>query len=146
MHAVRKALDYAEKQLKIKRLLLSEELRTYAGALFIEHLGYLIDLGLSGQMVLKGQLEGYLKRVDWYGGGGPFRLFPVLPMRGLQGPKIVGIDPKILFGKPFIVGKGVRTLTIVERIDAGEDREEVAADYDLEPAEIEEAIFYERAA
>ena len=45
-----------------------------------------------------------------------------------------------------IVGKGVRTSTIVERLDAGESREALTADYQLEDAEIEEAILYERAA
>jgi uncharacterized protein (DUF433 family) len=70
----------------------------------------------------------------------------VINPSGVAGPKIVGIDPAIAFGRPFIVGKGVRTSTIVERLDAGETREEVAADYRLEDREIDEAILYERAA
>jgi uncharacterized protein (DUF433 family) len=35
---------------------------------------------------------------------------------------------------------------IAERIDAGESVEALAEDYDLAPAEVEEAVLYERAA
>ena len=142
MAAVRAALDYAADELKIQRLLLSRELMADAGSVFIERLGQLIDLSRSGQIAMKEMLDGHLSRIQWE----PIRLFPVVAARGLSGPRIVGIDPQVSFGRPFIVGKGVRTSTIVERLDAGEDREAVAADYGLEDFEIDEAILYERAA
>jgi len=141
MSAVRAALDYAAEELRIKRLLLSRELMADAGSLFIERLGQLIDLGRSGQIALKEMLDGHLSRIQWE----PLRLFPVVAARGLSGPQIVSIDPQVSFGRPFIVGKGVRTSTIVDRLDAGEDRETVAADYQLSDQEIDEAILYERA-
>jgi uncharacterized protein (DUF433 family) len=142
MSAVRIALDYAAAELNIKRLLLSRELMADAGSLFIERLGQLIDLGRSGQIALKEMFDQHLSRIQWE----PLRLFPVVAARGLSGPRIVSIDPQVSFGRPFIVGKGVRTATIVERLDAGEEREMVAADYQLEDHEIDEAILYERAA
>ncbi len=142
MAAVRAALDFAAEKLNIQRLLLSRELMADAGSLFIERLGQLIDLSRSGQIAMKEMLDGHLNRIQWK----PIRLFPVVAARGLSGPRIVGIDPQVSFGRPFIVGKGVRTSTIVERLDAGEDREAVAADYGLEGFEIDEAILYERAA
>jgi len=142
MSAVRAALDYAADELNIKRLLLSRELMADAGSLFVERLGQLIDLSRSGQIALKEMLDGHLSRIQWE----PLRLFPVVAARGLAGPQIVSIDPKVSFGRPFIVGKGVRTATIVDRLDAGEDREAVAADYQLDDLEVDEAILYERAA
>jgi uncharacterized protein (DUF433 family) len=42
--------------------------------------------------------------------------------------------------------KAISTATIVERVDAGESVEQIAADYDLRPVEVEQAIVYERAA
>lgn len=144
MSAIRAAIDYAEKELKIKRLLLREDLKTAAGTLFIEHLDHLVDLGRSGQMAMKALLDAHLKRIEWDSAGLPSELFPV--NTGLTGPKIVTIDPQMAFGRPIISGKGVRTQTIVERLDAGETRDGVAADYGLSDAEIDEAIFYERAA
>lgn len=146
MSAVRTALDYAESELEIQRLLLSDELRTAAGTVFLERLDQLIDLGKSGQIVLKELLQAHLQRIERDIQGSPMRLFPVIGPRGLAGPKIVGIDPRMSFGRPYIVGKGVRTSTLVERLDAGESREALAADYQLDDAEIEEAILYERAA
>lgn len=146
MSAVRTALDYAASRLRIERLLLSDELRTAAGTLLIERLDELVDLGRSGQIVLKDLLQAHLQRIDRDLRGLPLRLYPVISTSGVSGPKIVGIDPAIAFGRPFIVGKGVRTATVVERLDAGEPREQVAADYMLEDREIDEAIRYERAA
>jgi len=146
MSALRTALDFAESECNIKRLLLQDDLRTAAGTVFIERLGQIIDLGRSGQIVLKELLEAHLKRIDRDLEGMPMRLFPVNIARGLEGPKIVAVDPQIAFGRPIISGKGVRTLTIVERLDAGEDRDVVAADYGLDEREIDEAILYETAA
>ena len=146
MSAVRNALDYAENEFRIKRLLLRDDLRTAAGTVFIERLGQLIDIGRSGQIVLRELLDAHLRRIDRDVSGLPSRLFPVNTARGLEGPKIVAVDPRVSFGHPIISGKGVRTLTIVERLDAGESREVVAADYQLDEREIDEAILYERAA
>lgn len=146
MSVVRTALDYAENEFNIKRLLLRDDLRTAAGTVFIERLGQLFDIGRSGQIVLRELLDAHLRRIDRDVSGLPLRLFPVNTARGLEGPKIVAVDPRVSFGHPIISGKGVRTLTIVERLDAGEPRDVVAADYQLEEHEIDEAILYERAA
>jgi uncharacterized protein (DUF433 family) len=145
MSAVRSALDYAESRFKVKRLLLSDELRTAAGTVFLERLDELIDLGRAGQLGLKELLQAHLQRIERNVEGLPARLFPV-SLRGIDGPKVVVIDPQISFGRPYISGRGVRTSIIVERLDAGESREEVARDYGLEAVEIDEAILYERAA
>jgi uncharacterized protein (DUF433 family) len=146
MAALRKALDYAESEFNIAHLLLHPDLMAAAGTVFLAHLGKLIDLGRSGQIVLRELLDAHLVRIQRDPHGSPLRLFPVNTARGVHGPKIVAVDPRIAFGRPIIEGKGVRTLTIVERLDAGEDREAVAADYGLEEREIDEAILYEKAA
>lgn len=46
----------------------------------------------------------------------------------------------------MVLKRGITTEVIAGRIDAGESVEALAADYDLEPAEIEQAVVYERAA
>jgi uncharacterized protein (DUF433 family) len=45
-----------------------------------------------------------------------------------------------------VARKSVSTHVIADRIDAGETVDALAADYDLSPAEVEEAVLYERAA
>jgi hypothetical protein len=76
MSAIRAALDYAANEFKIERPLLSKELKTAAGTLFIERLGELVDLGRSGQIVLKELLQAHLQRIDRDLKGLPFRLIP----------------------------------------------------------------------
>lgn len=146
MEALRNALAYAEKSLKIKRLLLSQELRTEGGVLLLERYGELIDLTKSGQIVMKKVFEEHLKRIEWDKWEFPVRLYPFLSNSAPRGDHPVAIDPEVAFGRPIITGKGISTGTIAERIDAGESVPELAVDYDLSSREIEDALFYERAA
>ena len=56
------------------------------------------------------------------------------------------IDPQVAFGRPFIARRGISTAAIVDRVNSGESYDEIAADYGLDPLEVEEALFYEQAA
>lgn len=142
---LRSALDYAENKLGIPRLLLREELRTEAGKVFLERYGQLIDLTASGQLAMKLALEDHLRRIEWDAAKFPLRLYPFLVSIGSTDRPIV-IDPRIAFGRPVLDRKGISTSTIVDRVDAGESVDDVAADYDLRPEEVEQAVVYERAA
>ncbi len=149
MAAVRQALDYAEKEFGISRLLLSRELQAMPGNVFLERFGQLINLNLSGQLATKELLRAVLERVNRNPFGLPTRMFPTgsYDIDALKlAPKLIMIDPAISFGRPILVSRGIRTSAVVGRIDAGELPEDVAQDYGLEPYEIEAAIFYERAA
>ena len=75
----------------------------------------------------------------------PVRLFPFVAPDD-ETPRKVVIDPRVAFGRPVIWPSAISTSTIVERIDAGESREAVAADYGINNDEVEEAVLYERAA
>jgi uncharacterized protein (DUF433 family) len=74
------------------------------------------------------------------------RLYPFLTSDASTVTRPIAIDPQISFGRPVIVRLGVSTSVIAERIDAGETIDALAADYDLSPQEIEEAVLYERTA
>ena len=56
------------------------------------------------------------------------------------------IDPQVAFGRPFIARRGISTAAIVDRVNTGESYNEIAADYGLDPTEVEEALFCEQAA
>ena len=142
---VRKALQYAERELRIQRLLLRRELCSHAGQLFVERYGELISLSTSGQIAMKRLLEEHLKRVDWDEWKFPVRLYPFLVSEVMTADRPIAIDPKIAFGRPVVLKRGITTEVIAGRIDVGESVEDLAADYDLEPAEIEQAVVYERA-
>lgn len=149
MPAVREALDYAQREFGIERLLLSRELLAAPGNVFLERFGQLINLGKSGQLAARHLLEAHLHRVEWDLAGLPARLFPVgsYDVETLNhARKLIVIDPKVSFGRPVLVSRGIRTSAVVDRIDAGESLEVVAQDYQLEPDEIEAAILYEKTA
>jgi uncharacterized protein (DUF433 family) len=140
--AVRTALDYAQSEFNIPRLLLSHDLLTAAGDLFLQRYGELINLSRSGQLALRKMLQAHLQRIDW-DSKLPVRLYPFIDF---DVKRLIAIDPAIKFGRPVIIRKGISTSIIVDRIDAGETPEAVADDYGLDGNEVEMAILYERAA
>lgn len=144
--AVRRAIDFAQRELGIERLLLSPELRAGAGELLLEKYGELIDLTRSGQLAMKKILNAYLSRIQWDESLRPSRLYPIARVDLVDESRRIAIDPRIAFGRPVILQMGISTAAIAARIDAGEQVGELAADYDLTPADIEDAVVYERAA
>jgi uncharacterized protein (DUF433 family) len=144
--SIRKALSYAQGKLGIDNLLLSRELATAGGELFLDRYGELISLERSGQMAMRAILLGFLKRVERDDDALPRRLFPFVHGEGSRNRPLIAIDPAVGFGRPIVASRGIATRTIVERIDAGESMETLAEDYELSVEELEEAIIYERAA
>lgn len=143
---LRKAIAYAEHKLHLKRLLLSPELRTHAGQVFLDRYAELINLSASGQLAMRKVLENHLQRVEWDAWSFPVRLYPYVDStaRGEQRP--IAIDPTIAFGRPIVRRAGVSTAAIADRLDAGETVDALAEDYDLTREEIEQAVLYSRAA
>jgi uncharacterized protein (DUF433 family) len=146
MDALRKALAYAQKTLRIERLLLNRALYTEGGRVLLDRYGQLIDLSASGQIALRRVFEEHLKRVEWDDWKFPVRLYPFPSNDAIAPNRPIAIDPQIAFGRPIVARKGISTCSIADRIDAGESPKDLAADYDLSVTEIEDAILYERAA
>ncbi len=144
MEHVRRALDYAENELELDNLLRRQELRTTGGDIFVHKYGELINASQSGQLAMQKMLEDSLRSVEWDEDLLATRYLPSLP-RG-ESPGRIVIDPQISFGRPVIQPGGISTAVIVARVDAGEDLEQIADDYDLDLKAIEEAVVYERAA
>lgn len=146
VRALRSALEYAERRLGIDRLLLRPELRTSAREVFLDRYGELIELSASGQLAMRRMLAEHLERVEWDTARFPVRLYPFLSAATPAEVRTIAIDPRIAFGRPVVLRKGISTSAIAERIDAGETVEDVAADYQLGRVEVEQAVVYERAA
>lgn len=140
---IRDALDYAERELGVERLLLREDLATFGGGLLIEHLGTLVDLSQHGQIALKRVIEEHLERIDRDIDARPSRLFPSFP--GISGQRPVAIDARVGFGRPTVAGTGVHTAVIAARADAGESVDDIAGDYGFDVATVEWALVYESA-
>lgn len=142
---LRHAIDFAERKLNINRLLLSRDLRTHAGQVFLEEYGKLTNLSASGQLAMRRMFDEHLARVEWDDLKFPIRLFPYSASTKNAQRSIV-IDPDISFGRPMLASASISTSAIVERIDAGEAVSDVAEDYDVSIEEVEDAVMYERAA
>lgn len=141
VQAVRSALRYAEEQFHIEHLLLSPELQTAAGQLFLDRYGKLINLSRGGQIAMRRLLEAHLQRVDWTEDDVPRRLYPFL--QGVKHDRAIVIDPRIAFGRPVTVCNSIATAVITDRVNAGESVKLVAADYDLTVDDVEAAILCE---
>jgi uncharacterized protein (DUF433 family) len=144
--SLRKALRYAETELGIENLLLSRDLLTDAGRLFVQRYGQLIDLSNSGQLAMQRLLEAHLKRVEWDARSLPVRLYPFATVDAQSGDRPIAIDPRVAFGRPVVRRVGISTRAIADRLDAGETVAALAADYGLVPDEVEQAALYEHAA
>jgi uncharacterized protein (DUF433 family)/DNA-binding transcriptional regulator YiaG len=143
--ALRDSIAYAERDLRLDRLLLREDLCTHGGRVLLDHYGELIELSASGQIAMRKSLEDHLARVEWDAWKFPVRLYPY-PTAAQGGDHPIAIDAGIAFGRPVLVARGISTHVIAERLDAGESVADLSADYDLPPADIERAALYERAA
>lgn len=142
MAAVRSSLDYVRTQLQEDRPLVAQEFMTNGIDLFIEKASQLINVSRDGQTALRGEFQQALARIDRNAQGGPVRLFPysrISPDIAHQ-PKAVAIDPRISFGRPILLNAGVMTAVISDRFMAGDSVAEMAQDYDVAEAEIDEAL------
>ncbi|HEV8586771.1 MAG TPA: DUF433 domain-containing protein [Methylomirabilota bacterium] len=114
--------------------------------LFIEHYGELIGVKNPNQQTIRSAFEDYLKRVDRDKFGKVMRLYPFTRApRSPEAPKVVVIDPTVMFGRPVIAGTRVATAMVYQRWKAGEGVQALAEDYARPIPEIEEALRCENA-
>lgn len=147
MGDVRKALEYAQSEFGIDRLLIHDQLKAAPGHMFLERYSGLIDLPKGGQLALKDVFEAHLERVvhdakDHL----PVRFYPWFPIEGQQSKRVIVVDPRVAFGSPITETHSIRTAVIADRYEAGEAVDDLANDYELDHGTIEDAIRFERAA
>lgn len=147
MAGVRRALEYAEKECGIPRLLIHRDLRASAGEIFLDKYSELISLSKGGQLALRQVLEAALKRVVYDPQGAPIQLYPSWMPYPSEGPrKSVMLDPRVGFGNPVTARRRISTAVLASRFDFGESVDDLAVDYGLNPEDVEDAIGFERAA
>ncbi len=143
---VRASLDYVQEKLGSERPLLDRDFKTNGIDLFVQHATKLLNVSKQGQQALRGEFEMALARIERDKKGAPIRLFPF--SRSLssekQQPKTVVIDPRLAFGRPVISKVAVPTAIIVDRFRAGDSLAEMAGDYGVAAADIEEALRFEQ--
>lgn len=146
MGAVREALDLAESEFGIERLLIHRQLCTSAGELFLDRYHQIVSLSNSQQLVIREMFARYLSRVEYDDLDLPVRLYPLTEGPLSDSPRIIALTPYVSFGRPVVLRRGVSTAAIRSRFDAGESIEHIADDYELSREEVQEAVRYEVAA
>lgn len=143
LRSVRQAIENARTEHGIERLLIDARLRTSGGSLFLDYYFDLVELSNSKQIAMRAILAHSLQRVEVDQNRPSF--FPV-PRYMAPAERPIRVSPYVSFGNAILERRGVSTHAIRSRVDAGELRDAVIADYDLTEAEFEEAILYEAAA
>jgi uncharacterized protein (DUF433 family) len=143
IQTVRTAIINAEREHRIERLLIHPNLRASGGDLFLDFYFRLVDLSNSKQLAMRQILEHSLQRVEVEN---DIPMFFPLPRYMPPAERPILVSPYISFGNAVLERRGISTYAVRSRIDAGEKKESVIADYDLRADEFEEAILYEAAA
>lgn len=137
---VRAAIEYLRERFGEEHPLLSKSLQTDGLDLFVEHLGFLVNISRNGQIGMRAMLAAALRRIDRDAAGIPIKLYPFTRQQLTESPEIVVIDPRVSAGRPVLKGSGVATEVIAERYKAGDSISDLADDYGRTREEIEEAI------
>jgi len=142
MYRIRASLDYVGKELGHPWPLATVDFQTEGTSLFINHLGNLIDLSDTKQILLR-ELELHLTRIERNEEHLAQKLYPVTRTAFLE-KKIIVINPTVSHGRPIIESKGVSTDIIADRWRAGDTFDVLQRDYGLSNDEYDEALWYEQ--
>lgn len=147
---VRRAIRYLEDTFDSPHPLLTERMLTDGVSVLIEKMGVLINASRGGQAAMRPILEAHLQRIEQDVDGLAIRLFPFVrnspsddvrqPAVLQNEPRIISLDPRVRFGRPVIAGTSIPTDEIAQRFRAGDTVEQLAAEYERAPKDIEEAI------
>lgn len=138
LQKVRRALEFVARKLGKRRPLIEQEFLTDGVDLFVERYGLLIAVSQQGQTAIREILEASLTRVECDATGRASKLFP-WSHRPTE-PKVVAVDPRVAFGRPVLASQGIPVDPILSRFRAGEKIEQLARDYRVSQANIEDLL------
>ena len=139
---VRDALDFVKSDLKIDRPLLSPKFQTDGLDLFVEELTSVLNV-TTRVYSFEEIMRAYLKRIRRDVRGVPVKLYPFVRKEDTEKanpPAPIEIDPRVAFGRPVLIGRSVPTAVLADRFKGGDSIEDLAGDFEVTPAAIQEAI------
>lgn len=139
---VRAAVRYLASRMKIDHPLASRRLLTDGRNLLIESLGKIVNASDAGQLEIPEIVARFLARIDHDESGAPVRLFPIVGDDVTSRGAVV-IDPRVNFGQPQLRSASISTRAIADRLCADESIRDLAKDFGVTEAEIEEALRFE---
>lgn len=139
MRKVREAVEHLRERMGVERPLIDIPLKTDGVDIFVDWLGGLYQASDRERPAIAGLVAEQLERIDLL----IPRLHPFSKRKNHEREHMVSISPKVQFGRLVITDTRVPTAVVASRFLAGEQIEDLASDYEIEPAKIEEAIRWE---
>jgi uncharacterized protein (DUF433 family) len=134
---IRKLVQNCQTQLNISRPLTTLKFKADGHDLFVNQGDTLLGLGKRrGQRAWNEILGPFLEDVD-YTDAFVSRWWP------LGRDKPIVVDPEYGYGLPVVADSGVRTEIILERFQAGDLRDQIAQDFNIDSIEVERALQFE---
>jgi len=143
MQRIRPALQRLKQEMGLDHALANQTLFTDGAELLINLPGSEDDekalrnlvVARNNQGVFVPVIEGFLRHIS-YGPSGYAEAL-TLPQYGRAA---VTVDPRIAFGMPFLSSNGIQVDAILDRFDAGESVGEIADDFEISRAVVENLI------
>ncbi|SRR6266508_4994421 len=134
---VRTIVTNCQRSLEVKRPLTTLRFKIGGKEIFVERADELLEVGRRrGMQAWRDVLEPFLQDLD-YSQETAHRWWP------LGRSSLVVMDPEYAYGLPVIANSGVRTEIILERFQAGDLDEQIAADFNITPVEVQRALQFE---
>jgi uncharacterized protein (DUF433 family) len=142
LQRIRPAVEVLSCEIGIEHALASKRLYTDGAEVLYDYAHKRGDEDLLDLVVVRTQqrqfsdlVREYLKRIH-YGGDGWASSVRLPTYEHAQ----VVVDPRVAFGLPLVVHGGARVEDLVDRFQAGDSVADIAADFDVPPAEVEDVI------
>jgi uncharacterized protein (DUF433 family) len=121
---------------------LDPRLETDGIHLFLHDGDEYLNLNRPRQKGIPEILSTYLQRIDRLPNG-EFQFFPFIVGEDAQEPRTIQMSPNIAFGRPVIANTGIATDVIAGRFRARDSIADLAEEYAVPPAMIEDAVRWE---
>jgi uncharacterized protein (DUF433 family) len=143
LQSIRNALRELSQFRKSDHPLLEESFETDGVDLCIREQDQVINLSRKGQREIREFVSLYLHRVQRDRSGQITNLYPFILADRADEPKHISISPTVSFGKPVLAGTGISTSVIAGRFIARDSVADLASEYGVPAAVLEDAIRWE---
>jgi uncharacterized protein (DUF433 family) len=142
LQRIRPAVEVLEKEIGVDHALASKSLYTDGAEVLFDYAEKHGERELRDLVVVRTQqrqfssvVKGYLKRID-YGGDG---WADSVRLPTYERAEVI-VDPRVAFGLPLVIHGGARVEDLVDRFQAGDSVKEIAEDFDVPAAQVEDVI------
>lgn len=143
LQRIRKALDELKLLRKTEHPLLDEDFETDGVSLCIREGEDVVNLTYKGQKEIREFVSLYLHRVKRDESRKVTHLYPFIVTEHESEPKHISISPTVSFGRPVLAGTGISTAVIAGRFNSRDSIADLALEYQIDPAVLEDAIRWE---